>query len=1053
MRFFADLHIHSRFSRATSKSLDLSALYAWAQKKGIYLIGTGDITHPVWFEEIVEQLVPAEDGLFRLRDDLARQADALVPKACRSEVRFTLQGEISSIYKHDGAVRKVHNVVFSPGLEEARRFLSALDKIGNIRSDGRPILGLSSRNVLETLLESSPKSKLVPAHVWTPWFSLLGSKSGYDSLEACFGDLSEEVTAIETGLSSDPPMNWRISALDRFALISNSDAHSPQNLGREVNEFDLEPCYDSVFGSLRPGDPRFLGTIEFHPDHGKYHLDGHRKCNLRLSPEQTRELGGRCPECGGKITVGVLSRVEDLADRVHGEKPETARAFENLVPLAEVLAECLGVGKASKKVEAAYELLLEKLGPEFFVLRNAPLEEIEKISGPVAAEGVRRLRKGEIFVEGGYDGEFGVVKIFDPSERKELTRQSSLFSTPAKKTAPRKPTAVEPACTAPEKTKNSKPRASKKLSKRPGANAKSDEDGEAEPRGNSLNPQQAEAVNFPPGPLIIIAGPGTGKTKTLTSRIAHKVAAGQTPPERIAAITFTNRAAEELKTRLAQLLGNEAANRITVCTLHRLALTLLRAHADAAGWSKDFAILDEDERIALAKSVFFLSAKEASTALNEISAVRRECGSIRVSGPPPSEQAAAFEEALKAENVLGLDDLIPLATRVLETDPQAREQWRAKFAHIAVDEFQDLDPEQYRLISTMAPPGSDVTIIGDPDQSIYGFRGASPGLFKLFMQANPSARTINLLKNYRSTSTILSASANVISADGNATRESLTAFCEEGPRIVTASLPTDRAEAEFVVSEIERTIGGSSNFSINTNRASGMEDEWATFGDVCVLYRLKAQRPAIEEAFQRSGIPYRTVGEEPEQLRGKGKEILRRLKKSGRESSAPDALGEILKEMEIDPDSSLASAWRASAITAKSAGELADAVMLRSPDDDHDPRAEKVALMTMHAAKGLEFPIVFLVGCEDGILPHVRSEEPTEEEIAEERRLLYVGMTRAKKQLYISHAKQRLVYGKITAQQPSRFLAAIEKALLEASKNRPSKKKEQKQQSRQLSLF
>lgn len=432
MRFFADLHIHSRFSRATSQSLDLSTLHAWAQRKGIFLLGTGDITHPAWLEEIAEQLIPAEEGLFKLRDDLARQADASVPKACRSQVRFVLQGEISSIYKHDGAVRKVHNLVFSPGLEAARRFAAALDKTGNIRSDGRPILGLASKTVLEILLESGPRSKLVPAHIWTPWFSLLGSKSGYDSLEACFGDLSGEITAIETGLSSDPPMNWRISALDRYALISNSDAHSPKNLGREVNEFDLTPGYNSIFESLTPGHPGFLGTMEFFPEHGKYHLDGHRKCNLRLSPGETRELGGRCPECGGKITIGVLSRIDALADRPEGEKPPTARAYESLVPLADVLSECMGVGKASKKVEAAHEKLLEKIGPEFFILRKAPLEEIEKICGTIVAEGLRRLRRKEIRVLGGFDGEFGAVQIFEPFELKEQ-KHGSMHLSPKKK--------------------------------------------------------------------------------------------------------------------------------------------------------------------------------------------------------------------------------------------------------------------------------------------------------------------------------------------------------------------------------------------------------------------------------------------------------------------------------------------------------------------------------------------------------------------------------------------------------------------------------------------
>jgi DNA helicase-2/ATP-dependent DNA helicase PcrA len=419
MRFLADLHVHSRYSRATSPGLTLASLHAWAQRKGLFLLGTGDVTHPRWLQEAAEQLVPAEEGLFRLRPDLARAADEEVPGTCRAEVRFLLQGEVSSVYRHDGAVRKVHNLVFVPDLPGARRFHESLDRLGNVRSDGRPILGVASRDVLEILREASGEAQLVPAHIWTPWFSLLGSRSGYDSVQACFGDLAGEIRALETGLSSDPEMNWRVSALDRFALLSNSDAHSGRNLGREANEFDLEPSFAALFESLGPRDPRFRGTLEFFPEEGKYHLDGHRKCGVRLTPAQTRAAGGRCPVCGGRITEGVLHRVEALADRPEGRRPADARPFTRLVPLAEVVSECAGVGRGSRKVAERCRRLAECVGSEFFVLREAPLEDVERAAGPVVAEAVRRVRAGRVRIAAGYDGEYGTVRIFGPEERRD----------------------------------------------------------------------------------------------------------------------------------------------------------------------------------------------------------------------------------------------------------------------------------------------------------------------------------------------------------------------------------------------------------------------------------------------------------------------------------------------------------------------------------------------------------------------------------------------------------------------------------------------------------
>ena len=413
MKFISDLHIHSHFSRATSQDLIPEILSVGAQKKGIRLLGTGDLTHPGWLQELGEKLVEAENGLYRLRPDLERGAEAMVPPSCRSVTRFLLSGEISCIYKRDGKTRKVHNLVLMPDFQAVSRLNDRLGCIGNLRSDGRPILGLDSRDLLEIVLETSDRAFLIPAHIWTPWFSLFGSKSGFDRIEQCFADLTPFIHALETGLSSDPPMNRRLSALDRYVLVSNSDAHSSAKLGREANLFDTPLDYDRLIQAMATKEG-FKGTIEFFPEEGKYHLDGHRRCGVKLSPGETRERNALCPECGKPLTVGVFHRVCELSDR---EAPPSLLPFWSLIPLAEILSEVLRCGSSTKKVAAAYDNLLRRLGPEMDILMHAPLEDIRRAGGPLLAEGIRRMREGLVIKEEGYDGEYGGIRLFD---RKDL---------------------------------------------------------------------------------------------------------------------------------------------------------------------------------------------------------------------------------------------------------------------------------------------------------------------------------------------------------------------------------------------------------------------------------------------------------------------------------------------------------------------------------------------------------------------------------------------------------------------------------------------------------
>ena len=423
MRFIADLHIHSKYSRATSRDMTPDSIWKWAQLKGISVVGTGDFTHPKWFKELNDKLEPLGNGLFRLKKAY-RTGD--VHPSCRNELSFLLTSEISCIYSKNQKTRKVHCLVFEPDFESAAKLSKALAKIGNLNSDGRPILGLNAKELLKIVLDTSLGAMLVPAHAWTPHFSVFGAVSGFDSLEECFEELTPNIYAIETGLSSDPAMNWRISALDGITLISNSDAHSPAKMGREANIFETEMSYASIIEAIKTGEG-FTGTIEFFPEEGKYHYDGHRLCGISLTPEETKKHDYLCPLCGKKVTVGVMHRVDVLADRKNGVKPGGARPFRSIIPLQEIISEALQVGVSSKAVASSYHNLLAALGNEFRILLDAPLADIGEAGTPRIREAIARMRAGKVNIAPGFDGEYGKIRIFEKVERKRIKGQVPLF--------------------------------------------------------------------------------------------------------------------------------------------------------------------------------------------------------------------------------------------------------------------------------------------------------------------------------------------------------------------------------------------------------------------------------------------------------------------------------------------------------------------------------------------------------------------------------------------------------------------------------------------------
>jgi uncharacterized protein (TIGR00375 family) len=418
MRFIADFHIHSRYSRATSRDMELEGLALWGKKKGITLLGTGDFTHPTYFAEMRSKLEPFNEGIYVLKHG-------------ERETKFILTGEVSNIFSQGGKLRKVHTLIFAPNLSAVEGINDKLRSLGKLGSDGRPIFGFSAKELVKIVLDISSECLVVPAHVWTPWFSVFGANSGFDSLEECFEEEVKHIFAIETGLSSDPEMNWRLSMLDKITLISNSDAHSLNRLGREANVFDCPLDYGEIIGTIRDKDPRkFLFTIEFFPQEGKYHFDGHRNCGVVFSPLQTKANNYLCPICKKRLTIGVMHRIDEMADREEGYIPSNSIPSIHLIPLEEIIAQSLGVGVGTKAVEGEYERLIRAGGSEFALILDLPPEELKRFASPKVLEGIIRMRQGKIHIVPGHDGVYGKISILSPEDRgeEEVSReQMSLF--------------------------------------------------------------------------------------------------------------------------------------------------------------------------------------------------------------------------------------------------------------------------------------------------------------------------------------------------------------------------------------------------------------------------------------------------------------------------------------------------------------------------------------------------------------------------------------------------------------------------------------------------
>jgi uncharacterized protein (TIGR00375 family) len=1044
--FHADLHIHSRFSRACSKNCDAGALAWWAVRKGVTVVGTGDFTHPAWAAELAESLEPAEPGLLRLRPGLQSELERATPASCEPRVRFLLSAEISTIYKRDGVTRKVHHLIYAPTFEAAGAITAALAKIGNLASDGRPILGLDSRHLLEITLSAGPGCYLVPAHIWTPWFAVLGSKSGFDVIADCYLDLADHIFAVETGLSSDPPMNWMCSELDRYRLVSNSDAHSPPMIGREATTFSTGLDYFAMAEALRTGSG-LAGTINFHPEGGRYHLDGHRKCGIRFEPGQTNAHSGICPGCGKPLTIGVLHRVSELADRPPGEQPAGAAGFINLVSLPEIIGEISGTGPKSKKVITEVDRLVAAFGPELHILCEADVADLSRAGGSLLGEAVARLRRGEAIKEAGYDGEYGVIRLMRPEE---LTPSASLFDLPSDSLFGLPAAVPEPAAT---------PAAGAGVpATGPGRDQETaglGRDQEAAGSGTAgslldgLDPEQRAAAAAA-GPLMIIAGPGTGKTRTLTYRIAAQVAERGLPPEACLALTFTRRAAREVRERLEQLIPAQAA-RLTVTTFHGLGLMILREHATRAGLTPDFSIADEQARLGVAA---------------ELAGSPRGARQLLAAAAADPERRAEFGKALARRDLVDFDGLVELPAALLGGEPTLAEALRERWPLISVDEYQDIDASQYALLRLLGGDGAGLTVIGDPDQAIYGFRGADVGFFLHFGADYPGATTAHLTCNYRSAPVIVTGALQAIAPStlvpGRVLRAAAPTPARGGrrtgagaPAITVHEAGDEQGEAAWIAAAIDRLLGGSSFHSLDTGRADGHAAHGLALADIAVLYRTDAQAGPLGQALTRAGLPFQKRSHDLLQRRTAVPEIVHEMCLAGAGGVAEQG-GAVAEWLAVAVRKLSGGTDRANAVDVLAAGEVLaplarrcganlerflTEIALGAETDALDPRADAIALLTLHAAKGLEFSAVFLAGCERGLLPlwlpgadTRRANGPDQ---AEERRLLFVGMTRARTHLFLTSAAQRRRHGAVITTGPSPFLAAISPALL--SRTSPSR--------------
>ncbi len=1034
MFYIADLHVHSHYSRATSKNLNLVSLHQWANIKGIQVVGTGDFTHPGWLKTLEEQLIPDDHSGFYVLKNLPPPL-----YKCQSyKVKFCLTTEISSIYKHAGVVRKNHNLLYAPDFDTVKKINYQLSKIGNLKSDGRPILGLSARDLLEIVKKSSDRAYLIPAHIWTPWFSTLGSKSGYDSIQDCFRDLTPYIFAVETGLSSDPMMNWRVSALDQYTLISNSDAHSPQKLGREANMLDTDMTYDAMFQAIQT-KKGFLGTLEFFPEEGKYHMDGHRNCHICTDPLSSQQYHDICPVCKKKLTIGVLHRVSLLADRPLHTQPANALPYMHIVPLPEIISEIKNLGDQSKGVAAAFQQIIGLYGNEFSFLREVPLADIHKDLGVIYAQAVERLRAQKAILQPGYDGVYGKISFFQPGEIEKIHGQLSFFQQNSLVIKRKKTNQFRTPLK--EKTTFS---SSKKI---------------------STTSEKKKIIQHLKGNILVKAGPGTGKTYTLVHWIQHILQ--NTTEGKVLAITFTNQAVASMQQRVKNTNPN-SENRLMTGTFHGIAYDILREE------KKIHTIYTSAERRIILQHFFDKKGTQAANICIDFFEKN-----ILKNTEDFHQYIVPYLNYLNKNNATDLLTMIYQVLDFWKKDKALQEKYKKRYTHIAIDELQDINFWQYAWIKIL---GKDKSIfcIGDPDQSIYQFRGSDVRFFFQFVK-DFMPKVYSLTQNYRSTHTILQAASNVIAKNKDYTHLKIKAQQAKGKKITLYTHENPYKEAHQIVAQIQKLVSKDDHLSLGTADTSDF-----TFADISILFRTKKVGHVIWKALQKANIPTRFIYAENQEdsiqkicihilkifVQSKNifilqlfleehlsfslqetKHLLEQYVDHGyqwSEKFCDDMTSEkkkryldfyhfyqtyqfqndaliVLKAIfqhYIQPKFSIEGEFFFQTVLYPLAYQYPTVVLLLKNISLHtqailSPKSEQVHLLTLHAAKGLEFPIVFIAGAEEDIMPLAK------QSIEEERRLFYVALTRAKQKIFISHVQKRSFYGVSQSMKISRFVEEI----------------------------
>ncbi|UCB47436.1 MAG: UvrD-helicase domain-containing protein [Spirochaetota bacterium] len=888
-------------------------------------------------------------------------------------------------------------------------------------------------------------------------------------------------------------MNWLCSFLDRYTLISNSDAHSPGKLGREANIFETELSYDAIIGAMRSGNSdNFLGTVEFFPQEGKYHYDGHRKCGICWNPLQTIKNNNICPVCGKKVTIGVMNRVMQLSDRGTEESDSNRTPYHSLIPLKEILSEITATGSGSKKVETLYHDIIKYAGSELNLLLNLPLDEIKTMFPGVIFEAVKRMREGDVYIEEGYDGEYGRIRVFEDKENESRLRQKSLF------------TQIH----ANAHAKEDKRSFIFDLTDYKNIDQRRTQEAFIPTPTQTLNEEQHRAKEHDRGPAIVLAGPGTGKTQILTMRIAWLIQNKSVDPKTILAITFTNRAANEMRNRVKEFLNDKELTKDmegsepVICTFHKFALSVLKNYPEMMKRSSSFSIIDEEQKRYILKNLgcdkniigritdaISKSKQHLGTSVSEFKDSENEVSKANTLENQLHILAQRYESYLRENDLFDLDDLISSVCTIFSGNTKIVSQYRERFHWIMVDEYQDINYAQYRMIQFLVhPEDSNLFVIGDPNQAIYGFRGASVEFIRQFLEDYPQAAVYRLKKSYRCSNEILKGSQDVIQGKDNFDLEGL----KGGVKISITKHPTDKSEAEWVARTIEKMMGGLRFFSIDSKISSGevefdrldslsnskqldspqglancnvpLDSTAMSLSDFAVLTRIGRQMDVLKKAFNDHSIPFQEVSEVPffekepvrsiidllklsicpenQFLNKRAKEMKFAFKNGitaftdliNKKISVKDKLLTIIEnaflkereenEQDITMLLNLAGQY-------SSAFDLLAQVSLGTGADSYKPTIEAVSLLTIHSAKGLEFTTVFIVGCEEGLLPYsLYKGRPADFE--EEKRLLYVGMTRARRRLLLSHASKRFLMGREYNLVRSPYLDSIEDALMES---------------------